>query len=52
MVKTRERLLEVKNNIKEYQAMLKEIETSERRRKVIWSPVSLLLWKKWISLLS
>ncbi len=31
MVKTRERLLEVKNN-KEYQAMLKEIETSEKSR--------------------
>jgi len=31
MVKTREKMLEVKNN-KEYQAMLKEIETSEKAR--------------------
>ena len=31
VIKTRERLLEVKNN-KEYQAMLKEIETAEKTR--------------------
>ncbi len=38
MVKTRERLLEVKNN-KEYQAMLKEIETSEKTKSDLESRI-------------
>jgi uncharacterized protein len=42
MVKTKERLLEVKNN-KEYQAMLKEIETAERARNDIESQVITIL---------
>jgi len=38
MIKTRERLLEVKNN-KEYQALLKEIETAEKARGDIESQI-------------
>ncbi len=42
MIKTKERLLEVKNN-KEYQAMLKEIETSEKTRGDIESRIIALM---------
>jgi predicted nucleic acid-binding Zn-ribbon protein len=42
MIKTRERLLEVKNN-KEYQAMLKEIETSEKTRGDVESRIIVLM---------
>jgi hypothetical protein len=42
MVKTRERLLEVKNN-KEYQAMLKEIETAEKTRGEIETQIITLI---------
>ncbi len=42
MVKTKEKLLEVKNN-KEYQAMLKEIETSEKTRSDVESQIIVLL---------
>ena len=40
MIKTKERLLEVKNN-KEYQAMLKEIETAEVMTRAMSKPKSL-----------
>ena len=42
MIKTKERLLEVKNN-KEYQAMLKEIETAEKTRGDIESQIIALM---------
>ena len=42
MVKTRERLLEVKNN-KEYQAMLKEIETAEKTKSDLESEIIVLM---------
>ncbi len=42
MVKTKERLLEVKNN-KEYQAMLKEIETAEKMRGEIETHIIALM---------
>jgi len=42
MIKTKERLLEVKNN-KEYQAMLKEIETGEKTRGEIESQIIALM---------
>ncbi len=42
MIKTRERLLEVKNN-KEYQAMLKEIETSEKTKSDLESRIIALM---------
>jgi predicted nucleic acid-binding Zn-ribbon protein len=42
MIKTKERLLEVKNN-KEYQAMLKEIETAEKTRGNLESQIIALL---------
>jgi len=42
MVKTKERLLEVKNN-KEYQAMLKEIETAEKTRGDIETQIIALM---------
>ena len=42
MIKARERLLEVKNN-KEYQAMLKEIETSEKTRGDVESRIIALM---------
>ena len=42
IVKTKERMLEVKNN-KEYQAMLKEIETAESSRNQIESEIITLL---------
>lgn len=42
VVKTKERLLEVKNN-KEYQAMLKEIETAESSRGKVEAEIILLL---------
>jgi uncharacterized protein len=42
MIKTKERLLEVKNN-KEYQAMLKEIETAEKTRGNIESQIIALM---------
>ncbi len=42
MVKTRERLLEVKNN-KEYQAMLKEIETAEKNKSDIETGIIALM---------
>jgi len=42
IVKTKERMLEVKNN-KEYQAMLKEIETAESSRNQVESEIITLL---------
>ncbi len=42
MVKTKEKLLEVKNN-KEYQAMLKEIETAEKTRSDVESQIIALM---------
>ena len=42
MIKTKERLLEVKNN-KEYQAMLKEIETAEKTRGDLESQIIALM---------
>jgi len=42
MIKTKERLLEVKNN-KEYQAMLKEIETAEKTRGNLESQIIALM---------
>jgi uncharacterized protein len=42
MIKTKERLLEVKNN-KEYQAMLKEIESAEKQRGSIESQIIMLM---------
>lgn len=42
MVKTKEKLLEVKNN-KEYQAMLKEIETAEKTRGDLESQIIMLM---------
>lgn len=42
MIKTKEKLLEVKNN-KEYQAMLKEIETAEKTRGDIESQIIVLM---------
>lgn len=42
MVKTREKLLEVKNN-KEYQAMLKEIETAEKTRGEVETQIIALM---------